>query len=181
MAGTLQDQLLNMGLANKAQAKKAKDSKRKQAKKQKSGQAVDDKSASLQADLERQRNEKQARDRALNQQREAEKSRKAELAEARQLLEQHATPAPDEGPLDYNFVHRRIIKTLHLGRTEHTQLCRGKLAIAVLEKGYGLIDDEIAARIEARDPALVIRITPEPEPDADDPYADYKIPDDLMW
>lgn len=181
MSGSLQDQLLNMGLANKSQAKKAKESKRKQAKKKKGGQQVEDSGAQIQADLERQRQEKQARDRALNQQREEEKSRRAALAEAKQLLAQHATPAPEEGPLDYNFVHNRIIKTLHLDRPQHTQLSRGTLAIAILEKGYGLIADDIAARIEATDPALVIRIQPEPEPDPDDPYAEYQIPDDLMW
>ncbi|MFC6673708.1 DUF2058 domain-containing protein [Marinobacterium aestuariivivens] len=181
MAGTLQDQLLNMGLANKTQAKKAKETKRKQTKKRKSGQEVEDNSAAIQSDLERLRQEKQARDRALNQQREEEKAQRAALAEARQLLEQHATRAPEEGPLDYNFVHNRVIKTLHLDRKQHAQLCRGQLAVAVLEQGYGLIADEVAARIEAKDPGLVIRITPEPETDPDDPYADYKIPDDLMW
>ncbi|GGO85857.1 hypothetical protein GCM10011348_35380 [Marinobacterium nitratireducens] len=181
MAGSLHDQLLNMGLANKTQAKKAKESKRKQAKKKKSGQNVEDNSAAIQAQVEQQRQEKQARDRALNQQREEERLRRAALAEARQLLAQHAQPAPQEGPLDYNFVHNRIIKTLHLDRTQHTQLSRGTLAIALLEKGYGLIADDIAARIEEKDPSLVIRIRPEPEADPDDPYADYQIPDDLMW
>ena len=38
-----------------------------------------------------------------------------------------------------------------------------------------------AEKIEQRMPDLVIRIQPEEEPDEDDPYADYKIPDDLMW
>ncbi|NVK44160.1 MAG: DUF2058 domain-containing protein [Oceanospirillaceae bacterium] len=181
MAGSLQDQLLNIGLANKSQAKKAKENKRKQAKKKKSGQAVEDSGVQIQADLERQRQEKQARDRELNQKREEERARRAALAEAKQLLEQHATAVPEEGPMDYNFVHNRIIKTLHLDRTQHTQLSRGTLAIALLEKGYGLIADDIAARIEEKDPSLVIRIQPEPEADPDDPYADYKIPDDLMW
>lgn len=181
MARTLQDQLLNMGLANKGQAKKAKDTKRKQTKLRKSGIKAEDPDTNVQSDIERQRQEKQERDRALNQQREEDKARKAGLAEALQLIQQHTSAAPKEGSMPYNFVHNRVIKTLHLDRSLHNQLSRGQLAIVVLEPGYGLMPDDIAARVEEKAPNRVIRIKPEAKPDEDDPYADYQIPDDLMW
>ncbi len=181
MARTLQDQLLNIGLANKGQAKKAKDTKRKQTKLRKSGIKADDPDTNVQSDIERQRQEKQERDRLLNQQREEEKARKAGLAEALQLIQQHSSAPPRDGNMAYNFVHDRVIKTLQLDRALHNQLSRGQIAIVVLEPGYGLIPDDIAARVEACAPQRVIRIKPEAKPDEDDPYADYQIPDDLMW
>jgi hypothetical protein len=181
MARTLQDQLLNMGLANKGQAKKAKDTKRKQTKMRKSGLKAEDPDIDVQSDVERQRQEKLERDRALNQQREEEKARKAGIGAAVQLIQQHATQVPSEGAMAYNFVHDRVIKTLHLDRALHAQLCRGQLAIVTLEPGYGLMADDVAARVEEYLPHRVIRIKPEAKPDEDDPYADYQIPDDLMW
>jgi uncharacterized protein YaiL (DUF2058 family) len=181
MARTLQDQLLNMGMANKGQAKKAKDTKRKQTKLRKSGIKTEDPDANIQSDIERQRQEKQERDRLLNQQREEDKARKAGLAEALQLIQQHSSKAPKDGSMAYNFVHDRVIKTLHLDRALHNQLSRGQLAIVILQPGYGLMPDDIAARVEEKAPQRVIRIKPEAKPDEDDPYADYQIPDDLMW
>ena len=40
----------------------------------------------------------------------------------------------------------------------------------------------IGAKIAERDPSLVVRVTPSASALAeDDPYAEYKVPDDLMW
>jgi uncharacterized protein YaiL (DUF2058 family) len=40
----------------------------------------------------------------------------------------------------------------------------------------------IADKIAERDPSLVVRVTKtRSEPDADDPYAAFQVPDDLMW
>lgn len=64
---------------------------------------------------------------------------------------------------------------------EHqNQLARAQLAIVRTEKHYALIPTDIADRIEQRIPNSVIRIKKE-EIAEDDPYADYQVPDDLMW
>jgi uncharacterized protein YaiL (DUF2058 family) len=41
---------------------------------------------------------------------------------------------------------------------------------------------DIAERVRARDPSLVLVWNqPSQTPDEDDPYADFQVPDDLMW
>lgn len=71
-------------------------------------------------------------------------------------------------------------------REQQQQLTLGQLAIASVGGRNLLIPDKIAEKIEARLPSSVIRIRPEINDSKtisndDDPYADYEIPDDLMW
>jgi uncharacterized protein YaiL (DUF2058 family) len=45
-----------------------------------------------------------------------------------------------------------------------------------------MIPRDAALRIQERDPRRVVLLnTQAEEPEADDPYAAYKVPDDLMW
>jgi uncharacterized protein len=49
---------------------------------------------------------------------------------------------------------------------------------------YELVPTAVAQKIRSRDPATVIVCNDadtQSQPDADDPYAAYKIPDDLDW
>lgn len=176
MAISLQEQLLKAGVASKEQAKKAKQAK----KKQKKGQAPED-AQSQQAALEAARREKAAKDRELNRQRQAEQAQKAATAEVRQLIAQHSVPRPKDGETRYNFVHEKKVKQLWINDALLGQLARGQLLIAFFDGDYHLIPAETAERIRQRLPDVVLP-RPEPEqPAEDDPYADYKIPDDLMW
>lgn len=176
MAISLQDQLLKAGVANKQQAKKAKQAK----KKQKNTPAAED-SSQQQAALEAARKAKAEKDRELNRQRQAEQSQKAAAAEVRQLLNQHRVALPDNGETRYNFVHEKKIKSLWVNNGMLSQLARGQLRVAVLDEGYILIPADVVERIEQRIPGTVLPC-PEPEkPAEDDPYAEYQIPDDLMW
>lgn len=181
MAGSLQDQLLKAGLANKKQAKQARDHKRKQAKQKRAGQASIDEERRRQEAIEAARLEKIERDRELNRQRQAEQAQKAAQAEVRQLIETHRLPLPKDADLRYNFVHGTIIRHLYLEQKQIDQLARGQLRIAVLDDQYHLIPAEIVERIEARLQNVVLPRPKEEKPDPDDPYADYPIPDDLMW
>ena len=176
MAISLQEQLLKAGVASKQQAKKAKQAK----KKQKKGQAPED-SQKQQAALEAARREKAERDRELNRQRQAEQAQKAATAEVRQLIAQHAVQRPRDGETRYNFIHDKKVKQLWINETLLGQLARGQLRIAFFDGDYHLIPAEITERIEQRLPNVLLP-RPEPEqPAEDDPYADYQIPDDLMW
>jgi uncharacterized protein YaiL (DUF2058 family) len=61
-------------------------------------------------------------------------------------------------------------------------LSRGQLAIVALNESYELVPNIVADRILARDPQWFIsRNDKEEVEDEDDPYKDYKIPDDLIW
>ncbi len=183
MAGSLQDQLLKMGVVDQKKAKQAKQQKRQSAKKakqaRKSGREVE--TDNTQDVLEQQRKEKQQRDLELNKQRDAERAQKALAAEVRDIIKRHAIEIPKDAEVPYNFVQEKKIKKIYVTTELQNQLIRGQLAIAILEESHRLIPDKMAEKIESRLPEMVIRIEPEEEPDEDDPYADYKIPDDLMW
>ncbi|MDQ7072839.1 MAG: DUF2058 family protein [Gammaproteobacteria bacterium] len=112
MAGSLQDQLLGIGVIDKKKAKKAQHQKKKannQARKAvKSGKKVEsqhDTQKLAQADRE-----KQQRDLELNKQRDAERAKKALLAEVQNIVRQHAVAIPDDAETAYNFSHNNKIK-----------------------------------------------------------------------
>jgi len=78
-------------------------------------------------------------------------------------------------------VHDKKVKQLWINDGMLGQLARGQLRIAFFDDEYALIPADVVERIEQRLPDTVLP-RPEPDqPDEDDPYADYKIPDDLMW
>jgi uncharacterized protein YaiL (DUF2058 family) len=61
-------------------------------------------------------------------------------------------------------------------------LAAGRLAIVCLGGNTELVPKLIADKIAERDASLVVRVQKaSTELDADDPYAAYKVPDDLMW
>jgi len=179
MAGSLADQLLNMGVASKKQAKDARDAKRKTKKAKKSGKAPAD-DQKVQDKLEQQRKEKQQRDRELNLKREAEKEEKSRIAQLQKILEDSLIKLDPKADEAYNFVEAGKIKKIYVTKPQLEQLSRCQLAIAVHQDLHWLIPDEVAARLEADLGDKVVRIKKETV-DEDDPYADYQVPDDLMW
>jgi len=180
---SLADQLLNMGVVDKKKAKKSKHQKRqadnKNRKAVKSGKEV--KTDGMQQQLDQAAREKQERDLELNKQRDAALAGKALVAEVGQIVQQHTIEIPKDAEVAYNFTHISKVKKLYITAEQQKDLTQGYLAIAVIGEQYALIPDKIAERIESRLPELVIRSQVEQETDENDPYADYQIPDDLMW
>jgi len=64
-----------------------------------------------------------------------------------------------------------------------SQLSRGQLAIAKLDDEYVLVPGKIAQKIRQREETIILLLNDNKAPEIieDDPYADYQIPDDLMW
>ena len=82
----------------------------------------------------------------------------------------------------YNFTDGSKIKRLYLTELLINQLSNGMLAIVKQDEGYALVPGKVAERIAQRDPGMVlVRHTPTQKTDEEDPYADFQIPDDLMW
>jgi uncharacterized protein YaiL (DUF2058 family) len=183
MAGSLQDQLLNIGVADKKKSKKAKHDKRQDATKAKQARKSGAKMApkEVQQKLEQAKLEKQQRDLELNRQRNAERQEKAILADVRQMILTQSVEIPNDAEVAYHFEHDKKVKKLYITDEQQKQLTRGHLAIGVIGGGYRLIPDKMAEKIESRLAEMVIRIEPEAEVEEDDPYADFQIPDDLMW
>lgn len=185
MAGSLQDQLLKIGVVDKQKSKKVQHQQRKDGNKArqavKSGKKVDAKTLVDPQQLAKERHDKKIRDLELNKQRDAERADKAIVAEVQQIIQQHTVAIPKEGDVAYNFTHQNKVKKIYVTSEQQQQLTRGQLAIASIGERNLLIPDKIAEKIEARLPTSVIRIHSETISTGDDPYADYEIPDDLMW
>lgn len=179
MSLSLRDQLMKTGLVSEKQAKQAGKQKQKQQRLEKKGQVeVDDaiKQAALQAQAE-----KAARDQALNEQQKEKAEQKARAAQIKQLIETSRLPKLQSDDY-YNFVDEKKIKRIAVNAMLRDKLSRGSLAIVRHGGGYEMIPREAALRIQERDPRRVILLnTPTEAPDADDPYAAYQVPDDLMW
>ncbi|TBU99864.1 DUF2058 domain-containing protein [Stutzerimonas kirkiae] len=179
MGLSLRDQLLKAGLVNEKQAKQAGKQQQKQQRLEKKGQVEKDDSqrqAALQAQAE-----KLARDQELNRQQKEKAEQKARAAQVKQLIETSRLPKLDVDDY-YNFVDDKKVKRLSVNALMRDKLSSGSLAIVRHGGGYEVIPREAALKVQERDPRRIVLLNERTaEPDADDPYAAYQVPDDLMW
>lgn len=179
VGNSLQEQLLKAGLVNAQTVKQTRSDKRKQVK-HSGGQPTPEEQAARAA-ADRERAAKIERDRELNRQRQEEAARRAAENEIRQLIHTHRV-VRDQGDLAYNFTDGSTLKRLYVNAEQHASLVAGRLAIVRQDTFYELVSAEIAERIQARNAALVLVFNRAKDSNAaDDPYAAYQVPDDLMW
>jgi uncharacterized protein YaiL (DUF2058 family) len=177
MANSFGDQLLKAGLVKKDQLNKAKKSRHKQQKQNKKGELVNEAAESAR----RLAAEKVARDRELNRQQKEAVERKAAQAQIRQLVEMNRL-SRDDGEIGYNFQDGTAIRKLFVSEEIHDKLARGLLAIVRFDAGYEVVPSVVAEKIKLRDESCIVsNASTQAENEGDDPYADYKVPDDLMW
>lgn len=181
MAKTLQEQLLAMGLTDKKKAKQAEKQKKKNVKEARKGADIVDEAKVL-ADKAKQ--EKIIRDKVLNDEKKAAANVKAIAAQIKQLIKMNTISI--DGDLAYNFTAGTKIKKVYVNADIQDRLSRGKLAITSPEqdnKTFAIIPLGVAEKIRQRDQECFIYIAENAskEIEEDDPYADYQIPDDLMW
>lgn len=179
MGNSLFDQLKKTGLVDERRAKKVKKEKYKKTRQQRQTNAVDQ--ASLLA--QQAQAEKAERARKLNQQRKEEADRKALAAQIKQLIETNRI-ADHDGEIAYRFTDANVVRQIHVTAELQQQLSRGRLAIVRLGERYEMVPSVVAEKIRERDAACVILCNKDrvdSKPQEDDPYADYRIPDDLMW
>ena len=181
---SLQDQLLKAGLVDKNKANKAKKEKQKQAKvSRKGGEKTADE---MRLAAEREQARKTERDRELNRQKQLASNQKALQAQIRQLIQLNRVDR-EGGDLAYSFVDQDKVKNIHVSEELQKQLSLGRLAIVAFANGreriYELVPAGVAEKIAQRDQQSVVQIKAagDSQPEQDDPYADYQIPDDLMW
>ena len=178
MANSFGDQLLKAGLVNRDQLNKAKKSKHKWKKQQKQKGAVVNE---VTESARRHATDKADRDRELNRQHRQVVERKAIQAQIRQLVEMNRLPS-DDGDLVYNFQDGAAIKRIFVSAQTRDKLGSGRLAIARLDGGYEIIPSVVAEKNKLRDESCIVyQATDQTDAGADDPYADYKVPDDLLW
>ena len=178
MADSLADQLLKAGLVDGKKVKQVKKDRKKQQKRQfkSKDRLVDESKLAAQQALA----EKAEKSRLLNQQRESELQAKAIAAQIKQLIE--ASAVKREGDIAFNFVDEGRVRKIYVNGKIQDNLSRGNLAIVKLLEAYELVPAPIAQKIAQRDGSYVLWVNEKAEVvDENDPYADYKIPDDLMW
>ena len=172
---SLKDQLLKTGLANAKKARKAEHEKRQDAKNPDADTARKFAQQAL--------TEKTERDRELNRVQQQEKAQKERVAQVRQMIETQRITRKG-GEIAYQFTDAKKIKKLYVNAEQQGQLTRGQIAIVRLGESYELVPTIVAEKIRTRDDRAIVLLNVRASTeaaDADDPYADYKIPDDLMW
>lgn len=181
MRNTLQDQLLKAGLVDEKaikQAKKQQHATQQKVAKNKRHVETDAVKLAAQQALA----DKAERDRLLNQQNNEQATQRAIAAQIRQLIESHRQSRGD-GAVVYNFADNKVIKKILVSQQVIDQIQFGHLAIVRLDDKYELIPVRAAEKIRERDASCVIVCNPPQSGKSvdDDPYADFRIPDDLMW
>ncbi|MEQ4283999.1 DUF2058 domain-containing protein [Pseudomonas syringae] len=179
MSLSLRDQLLKSGLVNQKQAKQVGKEKQKEQRLVHKGQAQADDSQKRAA--QEAMAEKARRDQELNRQQQEKVEQKARTAQVKQLIEVSRLPKLITEDY-YNFVDDKKVKRIPVNAMVRNKLSSGSLAIVHHGGGYEIIPREAALKIQERDPRRIVLLnTPTEAPDADDPYAAYQVPDDLMW
>ncbi len=182
MANTLFEQLKKTGLVDDKQARQARKEKHLRVKQQKGKKGRPEDESKLRA--QRAQTEKAARDRELNRQRKQAAEQKALAAQIRQLIEMNRIDH-DAGEIGFNFTAGGKVRQLYVTEKLQSQLARGQLAIVRLDSAYELVPAAVAEKLKQRDPSCVIYCdaagAQAEASDADDPYAEYQVPDDLMW
>ena len=184
MANSIKDQLMKSGLVDKKRAHQVRQRHKQEEKMLRRGELeVDDRAERVR----QQRAEQVERDRLLEAQRQTERHAREIVAQIRQMI---VTSRIDRsgGDVAYQFVQDKKIKKAYVTKTQHEQLTLGRIAIVALDQAYELVPAKVADKIGQRDPEAVLVLNsqqPAAARDGDvpeeDPYADYPIPDDLMW
>jgi uncharacterized protein YaiL (DUF2058 family) len=176
---SFQEQFLKAGLIDKKKVKQANQERAQQKKvERRSGtQSVDEARLAV---LETQRKSAE-RARELNAQRDAAATREAIAAQIAQMVQQNRQ-SKGAGDIAYNFTHENKIKRVYVSAEVQAHLVAGYLVIVCQAGTTELVPKLIADKIAERDPSLVVRVNKtRSENDADDPYAAFQVPDDLMW
>ena len=182
MSVSLQDQLKKSGLIDDKKAKQLKRAKNKQEKlaRKTKNPAVDQ----HKLELDRLKSEKIAKDRQLNQEKNKHAEKRALAAQIIQLIEMNIVAK--DGDQKFSFTDANIIRHIYVSQTQIDQLSRGTLAIVTQKDGqknnHVLVPMGVAEKIDQRDAKAVVFMAQQKIiGEEDDPYADFKIPDDLTW
>ncbi|MFC3551917.1 DUF2058 domain-containing protein [Lysobacter cavernae] len=181
-ANPLQEQLLKAGLVKKSKvAEVAREQNKARHAKGPS------EPSEIQLDAERARVEKAERDRALAAERKAQ-ARITELrAQARQIIEDRKVPRSGES--EYRFTVDGAIRTVLVDDDLRKKLSLGALVIVRLDERYELLARAAADKVRERDASMIVLdhgqdagAAPSATTSEDEAYyAQFQVPDDLVW
>lgn len=179
MRNPLQEQLLKAGLAKKQQV----DDAARALKKQKHGKSAA-KPSEQQRQAQRAQAEKAERDRQLAAEQKAQARAKELQAQIKQIIESHRVEVG--GEIAYRFVDGNKVKELQVDQPTRDKLASGALVIAAFGEGYAVIDRKAADMVYQRQGNIVSDHgrkddSGESASSDDEYYAQFEVPDDLMW
>lgn len=176
----LQEQLLKAGLVKKSKVAAVAREQNK-ARHTKAPPAPNQ----IQLEAERARAGKVERDRALAAEQKAQ-ARVAELrAQARQIIEDKKLPRA--GEIEYRFSADGAIRTLLVNEALRKQLASGALVIARLGDRYEVLPRTAGDKVRERDAGMIVLDhgaaggTASANAEDDAYYAQFQVPDDLVW
>lgn len=175
---TLQEQLLKAGLVTSKKMDKVQRTAKKSRVQSREARAAVEENKKAQIE----------RDKQLNEQQKQAALSKEHKAQVKQLIEMNRIDI-SKGDIGFNFTDNNLIKKVFVDKTTQAQLISGRLAIARLvtdsngESQYAIIPASVADKIAQRDASSIVlnSALSQEEQDEEDPYADFKVPDDLMW
>ncbi|MDD9194345.1 DUF2058 domain-containing protein [Aliivibrio sp. S3MY1] len=172
MALSLQEQMLKAGLVNQKKVAKAKKASKKSRVQNREAKAAVELNKAAQAE----------KDKELSLKHKAEKEQKELTAQIKQLITANKLDRT-HGDIGYNFTDGTLVKKMYVDKTMQTQLIAGRLAIVHFNEDYEIVPAGVADKITLRDESVVVlnNVIAEDAQDEDDPYAEFVIPDDLMW
>lgn len=126
---------------------------------------------------------KAAREAEASRRKQEQADRKARWDKIKELIAQHRLPKIEGDEDDYfNFIDRQKVRRIRVDASRRERLIQGELAIVRCEGRYDVVPADIAANIRECDQRAVVNLTADAsQPDGDDPYKDYVVPDDLRW
>ncbi len=167
MGLSLQEQLLNAGLVDKKQMKKADHEKRvKNRKKRKIGDSFEDRDKLR---LQQQQAERAKQDQKLNAERNQQAQQKADQAAAQQLIATNQLPV-EEGDVGYHYVDAGgKIKRILVIQDIADKLANGRIGLAMHNGEFVLVSAETVMKVLKRDKDLILAYN-DPAQIEDDPY-----------
>jgi uncharacterized protein YaiL (DUF2058 family) len=184
MSNSLRDQLLKAGLVTESQVKQADKVTKKAGRKARHQQKRSAKppKTQIQQDIDQAQAAKAERDRKLNREQEIVKAKKAAKAQVSDLIKRHRQNAAS-ADIRYYFQRGNHVKQVNVTTEQRADLLGRRLAVVTFQGGQHLVAMEIADKIGKIDPDAKIHRheAKTQEADPNDPYAEFEVPDDLMW
>ena len=178
---SLQDQLMKSGLINKQKAKQAQTEKRRKAKQKKKKGSLE--ISDVQLVINEQKKLQKQQDLEKNKETQAQLDERSAHGKLIQMIAQHCEKNY-QGEIDYHFTFEMKVKRIAVNEKTQQGLINGSLAICVLNEAFYLINKEAAAKLLEIDPSVLVALHEKvsaSEIEEDDPYAEFAIPDDLVW
>ncbi|MGN0862739.1 MAG: DUF2058 domain-containing protein [Stenotrophomonas koreensis] len=188
-ANALQAQLLKAGLVKKSQVSQVanQQAKARVDKHDPKAAAIAAEAELARIEAEKARLEKVERDRQIAAERNAERRANELRAQARQIIADKKVLA--KGEAEYRFNDGEVIRTLLMTEAVRKQVIDAALVIVRDGEGYCLLPRVAAVQVRERAPELIVLdnagrdyVEPSTGNAEDDAYyAQFQVPDDLVW